>query len=95
MKLLTKELEKRFKQVWSQEDVEDPIVIAKFFHPASNITRYATEYYPEDKTIFWYVDSDFGERWYSSLEELWSIIVRWLKIERDLYRDEKPLVILN
>ena len=33
MKLLTKELLKRFEKVGRQEDAKDPIVIAKFFNP--------------------------------------------------------------
>ena len=33
MQLLTKELEKRFKEVGSQKKVKDAIVIAKFFNP--------------------------------------------------------------
>ncbi len=33
MKLLTNELIKRFEEVGSQEVIDDPIVIAKFFNP--------------------------------------------------------------
>jgi len=52
MKLLTKELKKRFKEVGLQGDVDDPIVICKFFHPASSWTwfAYSAEYMtPEGK----------------------------------------------
>ena len=52
MKLLTKQLEKRFAQVGRQEDVKDPLVIAKFFNPAGSGTWYATEYYPDDRVFF-------------------------------------------
>ena len=38
MKLMTKTLEKRFAQVGSQENVKDPLVIAKFFNPAGEGT---------------------------------------------------------
>ena len=34
MKLLTKEIEKRFAEVGNQEDVADPVVVAKFFNPS-------------------------------------------------------------
>ncbi len=34
MKLMTKELEKRFATVGSQKNVKDPIVIARFFNLA-------------------------------------------------------------
>ena len=42
MKLLTRELEKRFAQIGSQENVEDPIVIAKFFDPTGSGTWLVT-----------------------------------------------------
>ena len=44
MKLLTKELINKFNKIGSQENIEDPIIVAKFFHPFSNYTWYATEY---------------------------------------------------
>ena len=47
MKLMTKELEKRFKEVGSQENVKDPVIIAKYFNPAGAGTWYATEYNPD------------------------------------------------
>jgi hypothetical protein len=88
--LLTKELENRFNEVWSQEEVSDPIVIAKFFHPMSNRVWYATEYDPVEQIFFWFVDWDFGERWSFSLKEMRSINVMWLPLERDRYWDEEP-----
>jgi len=39
MKLLTKALEKRFAEVGSQEEVKDPIIIAKFFDPTGSATN--------------------------------------------------------
>lgn len=90
MMLLTKELEDRFIKVWSQEEVDDPMVIAKFFHPMSTRTRYATEYDPADRVFFWFVDWDFGERWSFWLDELSSINVWWLPMERDKFWKEKP-----
>lgn len=91
MTLLTNELIKRFKQVWSQEKVADPIVIAKFFHPLSNRTRYATEYDEQTKEFFWRVKWDFPELWYFSLEELQSVNLNGLPMERDKFRTETPL----
>jgi hypothetical protein len=52
MQLLTKELLKRFEKVGRQEEVSDPIVIAKFFNPAGAGTWYATEYDPEARKNF-------------------------------------------
>ena len=55
MKLLTKELQERFKQVGSQGKSEDPIIIAKFFNPSGIGTWYATEYLEDDKVFYGYV----------------------------------------
>jgi hypothetical protein len=43
MKLLTKELEVRFLELGSQEEIEDPIVICKFFNPVGAATWFITE----------------------------------------------------
>lgn len=92
MKLLTKDLEKRFKEIGSQENEKDPIVIAKFFNPCGAGTWYATEYDPETKTFFGYVKLLEDEWGYFSLEELENINLPLdLKIERDLYTKEKRL----
>lgn len=94
MKLLTKELLKRFKQVGSQEDVKDPIVIAKFFNPTGIGTWFATEYDPDDKFFFGYVSlfGDENDEWGEfSLDELQSFKGKFgLGIERDIYFDETP-----
>lgn len=43
MKLLTAELRARLPPLYAQEDVQDPVVYAKFFTPDSAWTWYATE----------------------------------------------------
>jgi hypothetical protein len=95
MKLLTKQIEERFAQVGRQEDVEDPIVIARFFNPTGGQTWYALEYNPEERMFFGYVslfndyNNEFG---YFSLDELESIRGQFgLGIERDLYCSEATL----
>ena len=92
MRLMTKELEKRFAQVDSQENVQDPVIIAKFFNPCGAGTWYATEYDPKDKIFFGYVSifGDWNDEWGSfSLEELESYKgPLGIGIERDLYWDE-------
>ena len=92
MKLMSKELEKRFSQVGSQENVRDPVIVAKFFNPSGAGTWYATEYDPNDKTFFGYVSifGDWNDEWgYFSLAELESYVGPWgLGIERDLYWTE-------
>ena len=92
MRLMTKELEKRFSKVGSQENVKDPLVIAKFFNPQGAGTWYATEYDPKDKMFFGYVSifGDWNDEWgYFSLAELESYVGQLgLGIERDLYWKE-------
>ena len=48
MKLLTEELLKRFETVGSQEHINNPLVIAKFFNPTGSGTWLATEYNPTE-----------------------------------------------
>ena len=95
MKLLTEAIEKRFAQVGDQEDVEDPIVVAKFFNPTGAGTWFATEYDPEERIFFGYVslfndhNNEFGT---FSLDELESYRGKFgLGIERDIHGPEKTL----
>ena len=93
MKLLTKELEKRFAAVGSQEEVADPQIIAKFFNPCGAGTWYATEYDPKTRVFFGYVSifGDHNDEWGSfALDEL-ETYKGPLKIgiERDRYFAEK------
>ena len=92
MRLMTKELEKRFAQVGSQESVKDPVIVAKFFNPCGAGTWYATEYDPINKMFFGYASifGDWNDEWgYFSLEELESYRSPFgTGIERDLYWTE-------
>lgn len=81
--LLTKWLRQRFISVWCQKSIKDPIVIAKFFHPMSNWTRYATEFNEETGEFFGLVKWLETERGYFSLHELMTIVVRGLWVKRD------------
>ena len=95
MKLLTKELLKRFEEVGRQESVKDPLVIAKFFNPTGAGTWYAIEYYPETREFFGYVSifGDFNDGFgYFSLDELENYKGQFgLGIERDLHFGEHKL----
>ena len=95
MKLLTKELLKRFESVGSQEEVKDPLVIAKFFNPTGAGTWLATEYDPNSKKFFGFVSifGDYNDEWgYFSLDELESYVGRFgLGIERDLHFEEQRM----
>lgn len=92
MKLLTKELEARFKEVGSQQDIDDPIVIAKFFNPTGAGYWFATEYDSKTKIFYGYVSlfGDECDEWGDfSLEELETTVTKFgLGIERDLYFEE-------
>ncbi len=95
MQLLTKTLLKRFAEVGRQEDIIDPVVVAKFFNPTGAGTWYATEYDPESKMFFGFVSifGDWNDEWgYFSLAELEGYRGRFgLGIERDLYFGEKRI----
>ena len=99
MKLLTKELEKRFEQIGSQDGVKDPIVITKFFNPTGAGTWYATEYEPKEKIFYGYVSlfGDHCDEWgYFSLAELESIKGRFgLGVERNLHCGYKQISEFN
>ena len=99
MKLLTKELRECFSRVGSQEEVKDPLVIAKFFNPTGAGTWFATEYNPESKNFFGYVSifGDWNDEWgYFSLVELESLKGPFgLGIERDIYFNSKPFSQIN
>jgi hypothetical protein len=89
MELLTEELKARFKEV-GQQDIPDPLVIAKFFNPSGSATWYATEYLPDDNICFGYVSGlvPGGDEWgYFSMEELEAIACPpfGLPIERDTH----------
>lgn len=94
MKLMTKELERRFRAVGKQEIGDDPIVIAKFFNPNGRGVWYATEYDPITNEFFGYA-SFFTEeyKWlhFSLLSlQVFSDALN-VRLERDLECGEKRL----
>lgn len=85
MKILTKEVLDQLPPLYSQEEVEDPMVIAKFFYPDFSWTWYAIEYDGKD-TFYGYVVGDYPELGYFTLSELLTNRGKLgLPIERDLY----------
>lgn len=94
MKIITKEIEKRFAQVGRQEEEVDPLVIARYFNAYGNGTWLATEYDPVSETCYGYVQL-FEKEWgYFSLKEMIDVKHPQLgipMIERDLYFTEKPI----
>jgi hypothetical protein len=93
MKLMTRELERRFAEVGKQDDKGyDALVVARYFHPAGSWTWYATEYSPKEREFFGYV-CGFEDEWGCfSLDEMEEVKgPLGLGVERDLYFKEKPL----
>jgi hypothetical protein len=85
MKLLTKELLSKLPALYLQENVEDPMVICKFFAVWTKWTWYAIEFDGKD-TFFGYVAGDYPELGYFSLSELQNLKgPMGLSIERDMY----------
>ncbi len=72
MELLTKELRKKLPPLYANEEVKDPMVIAKFFALASNWTWFAMEFDGED-LFFGMVHGFEKELGYFSLKELQSL----------------------
>ena len=96
MGLLTSELIQRFRQIGSQENEKDPIIVCKFFTPGGQATWYASEYLPVDKVFMGYVQglspNAYDDEWgYFSLIELEAVLVPPfdLPIERDEFFSEK------
>lgn len=91
MKLLTKAIKNKFKKVGCQENVEleNTIVVCKFFNPVGDGTWFATEFDPETEVFFGCVKMHGNTEWgYFSLAELKSVRLAFgCKIERDMYFD--------
>ncbi|MFK5949640.1 MAG: DUF2958 domain-containing protein [Methylococcales bacterium] len=89
--LTTPEFKKLFEKYpfYSQENNEDPVVIAKLFDAFGSATWFLTEYNPLENNAFGYVTGLYEDEWgYISLEELESIHHPTLdvpRIVRDLY----------
>ena len=94
MKLMTKELEEKFPRLYSTENKkpEEIKIIAKYFHPLTNWTWYATEYDPVRRVFFGLVRGFEVEMGNFSLDEMEEIKdPSGLGIERDLYFGEHTL----
>ncbi len=96
MKLITKELEKRFLQIGDQSMEENPLIIAKFFSPVGGASWYASEYDSQNRICYGYVkdlvpsENGIFDEWGSfSIDELESVQLPFgLKIERDIHFQE-------
>ena len=91
MKLMTADLRTQLPQLYSQEEVDDPKAIAKYFTPDANWTWYATEFDGKD-TFFGLVDGLEKELGYFRLAELESVKGPFgLGVERDLWFEPTPV----
>ncbi|MBA7529141.1 hypothetical protein ES705_21333 [subsurface metagenome] len=91
MKLLTKEIEKKIPALYSQEEVKNPKIVVKFFHPLSSWSWYVTEGEKVgngDWRFFGLVDGFEKELGYFTLKQLEEVKVKGLGIERDMYFGE-------
>lgn len=98
MKLMTKEILKKFPPLYSTDGKPkgEVAVIVKYFDPTGRMTYYATEFDPKSRTLFGFMHSPLGEDYdelgYSSLDEFEKIKSPYgLGIERDLYFGEHTL----
>lgn len=98
MELLTNELKKQLPNLYSQEQVADPVCVLKYFTPDAGWTFYAVEGSQQengDWLFFGKVVSPIcpdGELGYFSLDELKKVRGSLgLPIERDLYWTGKAL----
>ena len=74
-----------------ETDGTDAIAYVKIFHPMSSYTAYITEYDPVSRVAFGLVVLHEEELGYISLDELESVEVLGLKMEKDLYFKPKKL----
>jgi hypothetical protein len=88
MKLLTVDLKKKFAKIGSQDSVEDPFIIAKYFICFSDWTFYATEFDPTTEIFFGIFSYADQMHWGTiSLHELENIGLMGgrIKVERNTF----------
>ena len=91
MELLTQELRQQLPPLYSQEHVDDPLIVCKFFTPDSNWTWYVMEFDGEDLFFGLVVgfEKELGYFTLSELEEARGPL--GLFIERDIHFTPKRL----
>ena len=93
-KLMTVELKKQLPTLYSQEEIEDPMVLIHYFNPYGSGDWFGIEFDGEDR-FFGYACIHCCELGYFSLKELEEIYVTQggyeFPLERDLYWKPKKL----
>ena len=92
--LAPKSLQKQIPKLYATDGglIGDKMAYARYFHPMSSYTSYLLEYDPKEKLGFGL--STMGYEWelgYMSLEEMQSVKVMGLGIERDIHFQPKSL----
>ncbi|MBB3123314.1 hypothetical protein FHS04_000811 [Mesoflavibacter sabulilitoris] len=97
MKLITPEIEARFKEFEEEQTPENPIFVAKFFNPVGSQTWYASTYDPKSNTCYGYVTGmAYDELGYFSIDELEALKLPYgVRIERDEFFDVMSLDLLT
>lgn len=94
MKLMTKAIENKIPALYSGENIplDEKICHVKFFHPFCQMTWFATEFDPETGLFFGWVENGQMSEWGNfSLQEMQSLKVKGLKMERDMYFKPKQM----
>jgi len=94
-KFITKEIEKALPKLYSQENIDDPVVVAKWFSPYSGWRWFAIEFDGEDR-FFGLVQGFDTELGYFSRSELENATFgegrfQAPAVERDLHWTPKKL----
>jgi len=86
---ITKEILEKAEILWRQE-WENAEIIVKYFLPWSGWTWYITEI-DNEWIAFWYTIGNESEWGNIGLEELETLNVKWMVVERDLYFWDKKI----
>lgn len=92
--MMTKEILNKIPKLYETESVpcDEKICYVKFFNPCGSWSWFGVEYDPEQRLFFGWVDGDFPEWGYFSLDELESVKgPLGLGIERDMHFTPKPM----
>ena len=86
-RLITKEIESRVPPLYAQDGKGgDAVIFAKFFCPKNGWRWYMTEYDPETKEAFGWVEGCANELGYFSIREFEDLNRQmWVGVERDLH----------
>lgn len=95
MKLLTKELIDQLPKIKETEEIEDPICYVKLFHPFGSYTVYLLEYNSDQKLGFGLVSGLDVELGYIDINELETMKVFGIGMERDLYYTPELLSVVR